>query len=47
MQARHLPAARGWAWIVEGFRLFRRNPPLITFLVFSYWFLLAAINVFR
>ena len=46
MQARQLPAARGWAWIVEGFRLFRRNPPLITFLVFSYWFLLAAINVF-
>ncbi|MBK7238439.1 MAG: BPSS1780 family membrane protein [Candidatus Methylophosphatis roskildensis] len=46
MQARQLPAARGWAWIVEGFRLFRRNPPLITFLVFGYWFLLAAINVF-
>lgn len=46
MQARKLPAARGWAWIVEGFRLFRRNPPLITFLVFGYWFLLAAINVF-
>lgn len=46
MQARQLPAARGWAWIVEGFRLFRRNPPLITFLVVGYWFLLAAINVF-
>lgn len=46
MQVRQLPAARGWAWIVEGFRLFRRNQPLITFLVVSYWFLLAAINVF-
>lgn len=46
MQPRQLPAARGWAWLVEGFRIFRRNPPFITFLVFSYWFLLAAINVF-
>ncbi|MBK8338349.1 MAG: hypothetical protein IPL03_18040 [Sterolibacteriaceae bacterium] len=46
MQARRLPASRGWAWIVEGFALFRRNPPLITFLVIAYWFLLAAIGVF-
>jgi hypothetical protein len=30
MQARRLPAARGVFWLVEGFRLFRRNPPLIT-----------------
>lgn len=46
MQARQLRAARGWAWMVEGFRLFWRNPALITFLVVSYWFLLAVINVF-
>ncbi|MDI6748959.1 MAG: BPSS1780 family membrane protein [Rhodocyclaceae bacterium] len=30
MQARLLPAARGVFWLFEGFRLFRRNPPLIT-----------------
>lgn len=30
MQARQLPAARGVFWLFEGFRLFRRNPPLIT-----------------
>lgn len=46
MQARQLPAGRGWSWITEGFAIFRRNPPFVTFLVFSYWFLLAAINVF-
>lgn len=45
MQAHRLPAARGWSWIVEGFRLFRRNPPLLTFLVFGYWMLLVLINV--
>ena len=35
MQARTLPTARGWAWIVDGFALWRRNPALITFLVFG------------
>lgn len=37
MQARTLPAQRGWAWIIEGFLLWKRNPALITFLVFGYW----------
>ncbi|NTV09624.1 MAG: hypothetical protein HGA47_02510 [Zoogloea sp.] len=37
MQATRLPAARGWAWMVEGFALYRRNPALLTFLVFGYW----------
>lgn len=45
MQAQRLPAARGWSWIADGFRLFRRNPPLLTFLVFGYWFLLVLINL--
>lgn len=36
MQARTLPAQRGWAWIIEGFQLWKRNPALITFLVFGY-----------
>lgn len=36
MQARRLPAARGAFWLLEGFRLFRRNPPLITALTLIY-----------
>jgi hypothetical protein len=37
MQALRLPAARGWHWIAEGFRLFRRNSPLLTLLALTYW----------
>ncbi|MDP1653623.1 MAG: BPSS1780 family membrane protein [Rhodocyclaceae bacterium] len=36
MQARRLPAVRGAFWLFEGFRLFRRNPPLITSLTLVY-----------
>lgn len=36
MQTRILPAARGVAWLAEGFRLYRRNPPLLTFLTMAY-----------
>jgi hypothetical protein len=43
MQARTLPAQRGWAWIVEGFQLWKRNPALITFLVFGYWLCLLVV----
>ena len=45
MQARKLPAIRGWQWIVEGLRLFRSNPALLTFLVFGYWLTLAFLNL--
>ncbi len=45
MQARRLPAIRGWNWIVEGFRLFRTNPALLTFLVFGYWLTLVFLNL--
>ncbi len=45
MQARRLPARRGWGWIVEGLRLFRANPPLLTFLVFGYWLTLVLLNL--
>ena len=45
MQAHGLPASRGWHWIVEGFRLFRRNPALLASLVFGYWLLLIAVNL--
>ena len=43
MQARTLPAQRGWAWIIEGFMLWKRNPALITFLVFGYWLCLLVV----
>lgn len=36
MQAQRLPAQRGSWWLLEGFRLFRRNPPLITALTLLY-----------
>ncbi|MDD3352390.1 BPSS1780 family membrane protein [Zoogloea sp.] len=35
MQARMLPAQRGWVWIFDGFILWKRNPALLTFLVFG------------
>ncbi|MDD5295272.1 MAG: BPSS1780 family membrane protein [Rhodocyclaceae bacterium] len=45
MQAHRLPSRRGWFWIAEGFRLFRRNPSLLGFLVFGYWFLLLLLDL--
>lgn len=45
MQARTLPAARGWNWLVEGLRLFRANPAMLTFVVFGYWLVLVFLNV--
>ncbi|WP_313953088.1 BPSS1780 family membrane protein [Accumulibacter sp.] len=45
MQALTLPAAHGWRWLADGFRLFRKNHLLLTFLVVSYWMLMALVNV--
>jgi hypothetical protein len=45
MQALKLPARRGWLWLSGGFAIFRKNPPLLTFLVISYWMLAAMINL--
>lgn len=36
MQARLLPARRGAFWLLAGFHLFRRNPPLISALTLTY-----------
>jgi hypothetical protein len=36
MQARCLPARRGAFWLLAGFHLFRRNPPLLTALALTY-----------
>ena len=40
MQALKLPASRGYAWIAEALRLYRRNPLLLSAAVFSYWLFL-------
>lgn len=45
MQVLTLPAARGWRWLTEGFRIFRRNHLMLTFLIISYWILMALVNV--
>lgn len=42
MQARKLPALRGAFWIVAGFHLYRRNPPLLIMLTLGYLFLVVA-----
>ena len=36
MDARRLPARHGVLWLLAGFALFRRHPPLMTALTFSY-----------
>jgi hypothetical protein len=45
MQALKLPARRGWLWLAGGFAIFRKNPPLLTFLVVSYWMVVAMMNL--
>ena len=47
MQARLLPAVRGVAWIVDGFRLYRRNPPMLTTLTLGYLLLVVAFGQFQ
>ncbi len=41
MQARCLPARHGALWLLAGFGLVRRNPPLLISLTLSYWLLFA------
>ena len=36
MQARRLPLQRGWGWIADGLRLWRRNPAVLIFATFTY-----------
>ena len=45
MQARVVPAARGWAWVVEGFRMFRVAPLAWLALVFAYWMAMTVISL--
>jgi hypothetical protein len=44
MQARVLPAGRGWAWVTEGFGLFRVAPLAWLALMFAYWMAMTVIS---
>lgn len=45
MDARQLPARHGVLWLVAGFQLFRRNPPMIVGLTFTYLMLVLFTNL--
>lgn len=45
MQALKLTARQGWGWFAAGFRIFRKNPPLLTMVILGYWLLIAIVNV--
>jgi hypothetical protein len=45
MRALTLPPHAGWRWILAGFAIFRRNPPMMSMLVISYWLLMIFLNV--
>jgi len=45
MNARRLPARHGILWLLAGFALFRRNPPLMTLLTFGYLLTVIVINL--
>jgi len=40
-----VPAARGWNWVLTGFALFRKNPAMWAFLVFSYIMLMQLLGM--
>ena len=41
---RIVAAKNGWTWLVQGFALFRKNPPMWLFLVFTYWLAVALLG---
>ncbi len=45
MQAYKRSPTRGFAWITEGFRLWKRSPALITYLTFGYLLILVVLSV--
>ncbi len=47
MHARSLPAIRGVFWIVGGFRLYQRNPPLLTLVTLVYLMLAVAFSLLQ
>src|SRR6266853_5640 len=44
---RVVPAKNGWSWLVRGFALFRKSPPMWLFLVFTYWIAVALLGQIR
>ena len=44
---RVVAARNGWNWLVRGFALFRKNPPMWLFLVFTYWLAVALLGQIR
>lgn len=46
VQARLVPAARGWRWLAEGWRMFRASPVMWLMLVTSYWILMTLVSLF-
>lgn len=45
MRAQTLPASAGWQWIRSGFAIFRRNPPMLSMLVITYWLTVIFLNI--
>lgn len=45
MRAQTLSMRQGWSWLASGFAIFRRNPPLLAALVFTYWMLISFISL--
>ena len=45
MDARRLPARHGALWLLGGFALFRRHPPLMTALTFGYLLTVIVVNL--
>lgn len=45
MQARKLSPLAGWRWIVAGFAIYLRNPPLLTALTMSYLLIVVVFNL--
>jgi hypothetical protein len=45
MDARRLSARHGFLWLLAGFALFRRNPPLTTALTFGYLLTVIVVNL--
>lgn len=45
MDARRLPARHGILWLLAGFALFRRHPPLVTALTFGYLLTVILVNL--
>lgn len=45
MRALTVPPAAGWRWILGGFAIFRRNPPMLSMLFVAYWLTMIFLNV--